>query len=717
MFAVVGSVVLFQSRAATSTTYYVSTTGSDSANGSASAPWKTIQKGITSLSAGDTLIVRGGTYSESITSPSISKGTASARITVKAATGEQPLIKGFFWLSGADYWTLDNIDVTYPTGDTSGKHMMKMTSGTGWRITNSEIYGARGYAGLLVAGTPSNWMVDHNYFHDTYDVHGSNQDHLIYINGGTGGGTVTRNIFKTSPNGRGVKIGPPSGGSSPISNVTISYNTFYDNTGPSNIQLSYGASNNKIFRNIMVKSSTGNINGYNLNGSGNEAYDNVGWDSSAVITHNGSTTKIADKGGNIHEDPQLDLNTFKVGNSKFSGYGRFAPGDDNTGGLPGPVPTPTGDTQAPTAPTNVQANAVSQTEVDLSWTASTDNTAVTGYTVYRSDSTAGVKVGPTTSYIDGNVKAGTTYNYQLEAFDAAGNKSAKSAAVSVTTPAPTPNPTPSDTTAPTVTITAPTNGSTVSGSVAVSANATDNVGVAKVEFRVDGALKSTDTSSPYGFIWDTTSLVGSHTLEARAVDAAGNASIASVTVTTNTTPPPSTTLGAPANLTAKVISGTQINLYWNTAPTYRVDIYRDGVKVGSTSSDSKYGDTYKLQPGTSYKYYVIARDEAGNVSAHSATVTAKTSGGSGSTSSSSLGTLTGKVSNTSGGAISGAKVSIKVNGKTVSATTNSSGIYTLVNQPADSYPIVYAASGYNTKNDNVTILAGVVKTKNVTLSK
>lgn len=94
---------------------------------------------------------------------------------------------------------------------------------------------------------------------------------------------------------------------------------------------------------------------------------------------------------------------------------------------------------------------------------------------------------------------------------------------------------PRDTTAPTVSITAPTSGATVSGTVSVTANASDNVGVTKVEFYVDGVLASTDTTSPYSFSWDTTTASNaSHSLTAKAYDAAANVGTsAAVSVTVN----------------------------------------------------------------------------------------------------------------------------------------------------------------------------------------
>ncbi|MBJ6764184.1 M20/M25/M40 family metallo-hydrolase [Myxococcaceae bacterium JPH2] len=91
---------------------------------------------------------------------------------------------------------------------------------------------------------------------------------------------------------------------------------------------------------------------------------------------------------------------------------------------------------------------------------------------------------------------------------------------------------PPDTTPPTVSLTAPTGG-TVSGSVTLSATASDNVGVSRVDFLVDGAVKNSDFSSPYSYAWDsTTASNGSHTVSAVAYDGAGNSTATSaVTVT------------------------------------------------------------------------------------------------------------------------------------------------------------------------------------------
>jgi hypothetical protein len=95
----------------------------------------------------------------------------------------------------------------------------------------------------------------------------------------------------------------------------------------------------------------------------------------------------------------------------------------------------------------------------------------------------------------------------------------------------------SDTTPPSVALTTPADGSTVSGSVQLAATASDDVGVVKVEFLVNGSLVATDTSAPYTATWDSaTALNGKAQLAARAWDAAGNTTSFTVKVSVQNDP-------------------------------------------------------------------------------------------------------------------------------------------------------------------------------------
>lgn len=102
------------------------------------------------------------------------------------------------------------------------------------------------------------------------------------------------------------------------------------------------------------------------------------------------------------------------------------------------------------------------------------------------------------------------------------------------TPEPTPEPTPEDTIAPTVSIINPTNGSRFSNNQNIRVNAQDNVGVVKVELRINGQLKVQTTTYSLEYSWNVKkSGTGNHQISAKAFDAAGNSKeqIFNVTVT------------------------------------------------------------------------------------------------------------------------------------------------------------------------------------------
>jgi hypothetical protein len=97
------------------------------------------------------------------------------------------------------------------------------------------------------------------------------------------------------------------------------------------------------------------------------------------------------------------------------------------------------DTEAPTTPTNLTATAISSSQINLSWTVSTDNIGVTGYKIYRD----GVEITTTSnsSYQDTGLSPSTTYSYTVSAYDAAGNESGQSTASQATTTGDTTPPT------------------------------------------------------------------------------------------------------------------------------------------------------------------------------------------------------------------------------------------------------------------------------------
>lgn len=193
------------------------------------------------------------------------------------------------------------------------------------------------------------------------------------------------------------------------------------------------------------------------------------------------------------------------------------------------VTTPSPDTTPPTVPAGLATTLAAVTEVDLAWSASTDpDSAVAGYTVYRSTSATGpfASAGTTTatSFADKTVSSSTTYYYTVDAFDASGNHSAQSAAVSATTPADTTPPTtPTGLSAPTVTAT----------QVQLSWSAsTDDVGVAGYTVYRGGVSIGTSTVTSFSDTTVAPSTAYSYTVD--AFDAAGNHSAQSTALPVTT---------------------------------------------------------------------------------------------------------------------------------------------------------------------------------------
>lgn len=208
------------------------------------------------------------------------------------------------------------------------------------------------------------------------------------------------------------------------------------------------------------------------------------------------------------------------------------------------------DTTPPTPPTVLVATAVSSSEIDLSWMASTDNVGVTGYVIQRcsgSGCTAFSGLGTTTSattYQDKSVASNTQYTYRVEAQDATGNLSAFSNSSSATTPVA------ADTTPPTV----PTN-PTATGVSSTQINlswtaSTDNVGV--TGYRIEScsgagcsSFAQIGTATTTTFASTGLSASTSYTFRERASDAAGNLSNYSSTAS-------ATTSGSGSSITVSV---------------------------------------------------------------------------------------------------------------------------------------------------------------------
>ena len=217
----------------------------------------------------------------------------------------------------------------------------------------------------------------------------------------------------------------------------------------------------------------------------------------------------------------------------------------NLSGYSGTATASTPDTTPPTAPSGLGATATSTSQINLSWTASTDNVGVTAYLIERCQGAACssfaqiASIAPGTTYSDTGLTASTSYSYRVRATDAANNLSAYSNTASATTQS-VPDTQPP--TAPTSLAANPI--SSVQINLTWTAS-TDNVGVTgyKIE-RCQGASCTSfaQIATPVGTTYSDTGLLANTTYlyRVRATDAAGNLSGYSNTAsaTTLTGPPP-----------------------------------------------------------------------------------------------------------------------------------------------------------------------------------
>jgi thermitase len=208
-----------------------------------------------------------------------------------------------------------------------------------------------------------------------------------------------------------------------------------------------------------------------------------------------------------------------------------------------------------------------------------------------------------------NYAAGA-YQIMAQAYDAAGNKG--------TSPSVTVFIGSGDKSAPTVEITAPASGSTVAGIVNVGVSAADNVSVSKIEWYLDGTLKGSSQLVSPVFSWNTLEILdGSHILQARAYDAAGNYAISAEILTTvhNTvaditapvvgirSPASGATLGSMASVSVTAVDDTGIT---------KLELYADGHRIASATNAPAVFKWLPKGLNCSHTLQAIAYDAAGN---------------------------------------------------------------------------------------------------------
>lgn len=194
---------------------------------------------------------------------------------------------------------------------------------------------------------------------------------------------------------------------------------------------------------------------------------------------------------------------------------------------------------------------------------------------------------------------------------------------------------PPDTTAPVASLVAPAAGSTVSGPVSVTVNASDNIGVARVDLLVNGTVVATDTNAPFVFSWDSTGVAnGKAILTAVAYDAAGNAGTSSAvslnvsnmtTSVAKDTTPPAVSIVNPVGGTVTGNVSVSVNASDNAgAAGITLTLAIDGsIKATGKGGSLGYNWNTRKGPAGAHTIIVTARDAAGNTGTTSVNVNSR----------------------------------------------------------------------------------------------
>ena len=345
------------------------------------------------------------------------------------------------------------------------------------------------------------------------------------------------------------------------------------------------------------------------------------------------------------------------------------------------------DTEAPSIPTGLATTSVTDTTVDLSWQASTDNVSVTGYEIFRDGTSQGTS--QTTSFSDSGLSPATAYSYTVTAFDAAENDSNPSSSLSVTTNSSSGGgatiasagtydlggsyvniPFTAQTGSVTATVNYQSSDANPNHHIVFADQAVNSTTDMNIRIRIkDGLITATDNASltsenvvtftqnadhAFEYVFDIPNNTYNLTVKVDggppqviAQDYAFKYSVTSLDhfvlrgwrpfdlsdVTLNggggggDNQPPT----APTNLTASGITETAATISW-TAATDNVGIdnykvHRDGQEIGTVTTTS-FADS-GLTSGTAYSYHVVAYDAAANWSPDSTAliVTTNSAGG------------------------------------------------------------------------------------------
>jgi Bacterial Ig domain/Right handed beta helix region len=536
--------------------YYVAPNGSASNPGTITSPLS-LDKALSSSSpavAGDTIWVRGGTYSGAYVS--YLTGSAAAPIVVRNYNGERAILDAnnaaansagiLLSVFGANtwFWGLEITDSNPNRVDSGGPDTpngVYLNSSSNIKFINMIVHDMPGQGmGLWAENTDAEVNGCLVYYNGT-----NHWDHGIYLQNKTGTKTLKDNILLEQ-----ASHGIHAYGSDVafLDNITLNGNTVFESGG-----LLGGAERNILLGGLSVAHNPVVTSNYTYFRSAN-GNSNIGYSAgtaNAVVTNN---YFIA---GNVAERFVINAGATVTGN--------FFEGDLDPSNLPSLYPS---NTYVGSKPTSGSTVFVRPNQYETGRANITVYNWSHGSSVSANLSSAGLASGDgfeirdAFNYFGSPVVTGT-YTGSPVSIPMGGLSTATPIGNGLVHPIHT---APEfgafillktsagtggggggggDTTAPTVSITAPTGGAQLVGSVNLTATAADNVGVAGVQFQIDGTNVGTeDTAAPYTISWSSTNLVnGTHAITAIARDAAGNHTSSAAVSVTIANPP-----AAPKNL-------------------------------------------------------------------------------------------------------------------------------------------------------------------------
>ncbi|HLN60936.1 MAG TPA: Ig-like domain-containing protein, partial [Symbiobacteriaceae bacterium] len=212
------------------------------------------------------------------------------------------------------------------------------------------------------------------------------------------------------------------------------------------------------------------------------------------------------------------------------------------------------------------------------------------------------------SWLTAGLPAGS-HTLQAIAYDAAGNQ-AVSLPVTVRI----------DREPPSVRLTGLTEGDLLGRDYAVTIEATDDAGIVKAEFYVDGSVKGTATQEPFAWSLPASISSGSHTIRVKVTDAAGHTALSDpVAVVVDTALPTLTVSGLPSSATGVVTATVTAT---DNRGVDRVEVYIDGRMEYTLTDRTWVWDTAAFANGA-HTVTFKAYDQAGNVTVKSLTVTVR----------------------------------------------------------------------------------------------